>query len=286
MRTTALAFIPFIALTACSDAAEPQKLWELSGFDTPESVLAGPDGATLYVSNVAGDPGKKDGNGFISTMTPDGKLVALKWVQGLDAPKGMALAGGKLYVADIDQVVEIDPKDGKVLARHPAEGAKFLNDVAADAQGNVYISDMATNRIWRLAGGKLEMWLDSAGLKNPNGLVVVGDKLVVGAWGVMTDGFATKVPGHLLTVSLADKSIATLGSGEPVGNLDGLEPMGEGTYLATDWMAGKVLRIDASGKAETLLSLAPGTADIGYVPASRIMFLPMMKDGRVLAYRM
>lgn len=274
-----------VLAAGCSDAAEPKSLWELAGLDTPESALFDPSTGTLYVANVAGDPTKKDGNGFISRVGADGKLITLKWAEGLDAPKGLALHGGKLFVADIDHLVEIDAKDGKVLAKHPATDAKFLNDVALDASGNVYVSDTATNKIWRLSEGKLETWLESADLQNPNGLIVEGDRLIVGAWGVMTDGWATKVPGHLLSVSLADKKISSLGSGAPIGNLDGLAPLGSGKYLASDWMAGKVYRIDSSGKAELLLTLTPGTADLSYDPATKTMFLPMMKDGKLRAYR-
>lgn len=273
-----------LATPGCSEASGPVKLWELSGFENPESVLPSADGKVLYVSNVAGAPDQKDGKGFISKISPDGKMVSLKWIEGLNAPKGMAETGGKLYVANIDELVEVDVKDGKIIASHAAAGAKFLNDVVADAQGRVYVSDMVTNRIWRLESGKLDVFIEGPALKNPNGLHLAGDNLIVAAWGVMTDGFATKVPGNLLTVSLADKSIKDLGDGTPIGNLDGLEPLGGGDYLVSDWMAGKVFRIASSGKAEVLLSLSPGTADLGFDPKSRTMFLPMMKDNKVIAY--
>ncbi len=155
-----------IALVAASAAfaavsAQPAVLWETTGLKTPESALAVPAEGFAYVSNVAGKPTEKDGNGFISKVSlADGKIIALEWAKGMDAPKGLALAGGKLYTADIDKLVEIDPASGKILAKYDAPGAMFLNDVAADAQGNVYVSDSNTSTIWRLAGGKLEKWLD------------------------------------------------------------------------------------------------------------------------------
>lgn len=274
-----------LVLPGCSDASEPVKLWELAGFETPESVLPGGDGKTLFVSNVSGAPDQKDAKGFISKMSPEGKVITLKWVDGIDAPKGMALHGGKLYVSNIDELVEIDEASGKITQRYKGEGGKFFNDLAVDKDGRIYVADTGTNRIYRLEGGKLDVWLESPGLKNPNGLLVVGDNLIVAAWGTMTDGWATKVPGHLLSVSLADKSIANLGDGTPVGNLDGLEPLGDSAYLVSDWMSGKVFRIASSGKADVLLSLNPGTADLGYDAKSRTMFLPMMKDNKVIAYR-
>jgi hypothetical protein len=90
----------------------------------------------------------KAGNGFISKVSlADGKLIELEWAKGLDAPKGLALGGDKLYTADIDNLAEIDTKSGKVLARYVAPGAAFLNDVTVDGQGNVYILERGGNAL-------------------------------------------------------------------------------------------------------------------------------------------
>ena len=193
----------------------------------------------------------------------------------------MALSGGKLYAADIDVLHEIDTKDGKILKSYPAKDAKFLNDVAADAAGNVYVSDMVTNTIWKLAGGKFEVFLKDAKLENPNGLLVEGGNLRVAAWGVMTDGFATKVPGHLISVALDSKAISNIGDGKPFGNLDGLEPLGGGAYLVSDWMVGKVMKFSADSKVDVLLDLGQGAADIGYDAAAKTMYVPHMTKGTV-----
>lgn len=287
MRMLLRSVIPMAAVVAgCSDGAVGlSQIWEISGFETPESVLPNADRSTFYVSNVAGAPDKKDGNGYISKMSPDGKMMTAKWVEGLDAPKGMALHGGKLYVSNLDELVEIDEAAGKIVNRYPAPDAKFLNDLAVDNDGRIYVSDMATSKIWRLDGGRFEVWLDSPALKNPNGLLVQGDNLIVAAWGVMTDGFATKVPGNLLTVSLKDKTVKDLGNGKPIGNLDGLEPF-HGDFLVSDWIAGKVYKITPAGDATLLITLKQGTADLAYVADTRTMYLPMMNDGKVVAYRM
>lgn len=287
-RCLALAALLAAAVTAGAAVAGTHtaaKVWETDGFKNPESALVDAAAGVVYVSNVNGEPTAKDGNGFLSKVKLDGTVETLAWVTGLDAPKGLAKVGGKLYVADIDQLVEIDIASGKVVQRYAAKDAKFLNDVAADAAGHVYVSDMATNTIWRLSGGTFEIFLKDDMLESPNGLLVEGDKLLVGAWGVMTDGFATKVPGHLKIVSLADKSIASHGDGSSIGNLDGLEPLGDGGYLATDWMAGKVLRIGPEGRSDVLVDLGQGAADLGYDPASGTAFVPQMQTGILYAYK-
>ncbi len=283
----ALTLAAGLIVSACDNLSdtEPSQIWELAGFEAPESALPVKSENLVYVTNVNGNPTDKDGNGYISQVSLDGKMLIQKWVTGLDAPKGLAISGGKLYAADIDKLVEIDIKTGAILTRYEGKDAKFLNDVAADANGNVYVSDMATNTIWRLTDRKFEVWLNDAALINPNGLYVEGDKLIVASWGVMTDGFTTKIPGHLLEISLADKSIKALGNGKPVGNLDGLEPLDKDNYLVTDWMAGLLFKVGRDGEAKVLMPLSPGSADLGYIAADKLAIIPLMKDGKLIALK-
>lgn len=266
-------------------AADAEPVWYTEGLNAPESALY--DGArdVLYVSNVNGGPMDKNGEGHIARLTADGTVTELAWVTGLNAPKGLALDGGTLYVADIDQLVAIDVDEGAIIERHDGADAQFLNDVTVDGEGRVYVSDMMTNAIYRLADGAFEVWLQDDALEQPNGLHAESDRLVVGAWGVMTDGFATKTPGHLKAVDLATKAVASIGAGEPIGNLDGVEPDGEGNYLATDWMAGTLYRIDEAGGAEQLLDLDQGSADLEYRQEENLAIIPMMNDGGLAAYR-
>jgi len=64
------------------------KKWETDTLlRTPESVLLDEGRNILYISNINGQPTDKDGNGFISKVTLDGKIENLKWVEGFDAPK-------------------------------------------------------------------------------------------------------------------------------------------------------------------------------------------------------
>jgi hypothetical protein len=284
--TGALLAIALAAAPAVSATVGSAPLWEATGLKTPESALPDLGGAFAYVSNVNGKPTDKDGNGFISKVSlKDGKVTELEWVKGLNGPKGMALSDGKLYVADIDQLVAIDPANGKIVARFDAPGAKFLNDVTADGKGSVYVSDSTTSTIWRLADGKLEKWLEGEALKFPNGLHAQGDKLIVAGWGAPGTSAEKSDPANLLEVSTADKSVKNLGDGTAVGNLDGIEPLGNGNYLVTDWVAGALYEIEPGGKAKQLLDLNQGSADIAYVPSQHLLLIPMMMDNKVAAYR-
>jgi hypothetical protein len=274
----ALSGIAFVA------QAEVKELWSLGGFMHPESVYA--DGAGgYYVSNVNGAPTDKDGNGFISKVSADGKMTTLKWIEGLNAPKGMVMNGGKLYVSDIDQLIEIDAAAGKVTASYPAEGAVFLNDTAVDEAGNVYVSDIAKRKIWQLKDGKMSIWYEKDDLMHPNGLRVEGGKLIVAGWGrEMGDDGSTKTPGNLLTIDLATKELKNLGSGEGVGNLDGLERGTNGSFIVTDFLKGAVLRIKEDGTSEMLMDMNPGSADLEVSEDGKTAIVPVMMDDKVSAW--
>ena len=140
-RVLVALILSLCALTAAHSGA-PKKLWELKGLDAPESVVFDPASNALYVSNIGGKIWQKDSNGFISKVSPDGKMIERNWLAGLDSPTGLALDGGKLYVADTDQLVEIDIASKSIAKRYPAPGAKWLNDVASDGKGTLYASEL------------------------------------------------------------------------------------------------------------------------------------------------
>jgi sugar lactone lactonase YvrE len=284
MRKSLLSTIALALFSPGAVAAEPQQVWEATGFKQPESALYDRTAGAIYVSNVNGDPMKKDGNGFIAKLTPDGQVTTLEWAKGLDAPTGLAMANGRLYAADVDQIVEIDPATAEITNRYEAAGAKFLNDLAADAEGRVYASDMVANSIWVLDNGELSLFVQDDVLENPNGLLVEGGRILVGSWGKMAPDFSTEVPGHMQQVDIATKKISALGDPAPAGNLDGVEPDGKGGYLVTDWMSGGLFRFAADGKGTKLLPLKPGSADLGVGPDGLVV-IPMMMDGTVVAYK-
>lgn len=251
----------------------------------PESVIYHPGTDALFVSNVNGSPDAVDGNGFISQLSVDGKVLSLHWMDELNAPKGLALNGDYLYVADINELVVIDIANKKIVQRYPAEGAQFLNDVAVDKHGHVYVSDMMTNRIYRLTNDEFKLWFDDPRLESPNGLLVEHDSLIVGSWGKMTDGLATDIPGHLKKIDLNTLEITSLGDKTPIGNLDGVEADGMGNYLVTDWIGGRLLLVSPNGSSETLIEFEQGSADHTVMPEKNLVIVPMMLQNDVVAFR-
>lgn len=274
-----------VAVSTGAMAADLEVAWETTGFDAPESAVFDGGEGIIYLSNINGGGMEADGNGYVSKLSATGEILEKDWVTGLNAPKGMALHGGMLYVSDINQLVVIDTASGEIAATYEASDAKFLNDVTAHEDGRVFVSDMVTNTIHVLENDAFDTWLQDDRLENPNGLLAEGDRLLVGAWGVMKDDFSTEVPGHLKAIDYTTKEITSLGGGEPVGNLDGVEPDGKGGYLVTDWMSGGLYRFSADGSADLLMDLNPGSADHEYLDDEGVAVIPMMKDGKVTAYK-
>ncbi len=285
MRSLVLLIASLIVVCTEAEAA-PKLLWETKGLAQPELVVVDPATGAIYVSNIVGAVMQKDGNGFIAKLSGDGKVLTRQWVKGLDAPTGLALHDRTLYVADVDQLVEINAASGEIIKRYPANGATFLNDVAVDADGTVYVSDTPTNTIWRLKDGSFEPWLANDKLNGPNGLLVQGDTLIVASLGRIPSVGQKQELAGLSQISLKDQSVSPIGNGQPIGNLDGLELLQPGVYLVTDWAAGALYRVDAKGKAERLIDLNQGSADLTYLPDKKIVLIPMMLDNSLVAYRL
>ncbi len=277
MKRSAALILMILAVTATrAGAVALVKKWETDRvFKTPESVIYDAERHILYVSNICGDPQDKDGNGFISQLSMKGEMVRLKWIGGLNAPKGMGIYGATLYVADIDELVEIDVEKGKVLARYPAPGAKFLNDVAVGAGGIVYISDSAESQdaIYRFDGEKVELWARAPSINGPNGILVDGGSLVIGVSG---DSMLKRV--DIETGKISD--IVTIGSA-----IDGVAMDGKGNFLVSDWK-GRTMLVEPSGGIYVLLDTAAAgvnAADICFLPKWKMLLIPTFSDNRVVA---
>jgi hypothetical protein len=259
-----------------------EKLWEATGFEAPESITYDSKEKVFYVSNVVGSPTDKDANGYISKLDEKGKIITQKWITGLNAPKGMGIHNGKLYVADIDNVAVIDIASSKIESTLPATGSTFLNDIAVSPKGDVYISDtFGGNTIYRIQNGKIDLWLKDEKLDFPNGLFVKGNEIIVSSWGVVTNQqtFETAVKGKVISVSIADKKVKDVS--KSFANGDGLAPWKNG-YLVSEWSSGKIYFVDNKGETKEIGSYNQGTAD--FYLKDNTLLIPQMSEGKVMAF--
>lgn len=256
-------------------AAPPtlEEAWRVTGLAAPESAALSADGAFLYVTNVNGEGEARDGNGFISRIALDGRVLEREWARGLDAPKGVARAGDRLYVSDIDRLVVLDATTGAVRERHEIAGAGFLNDVAVAPDGGVLITDSANARIYRFADGRAETWLEQPLLDSINGLLPEGDRLIV-----------TTMAGRLLAVDWTTRAVTELAEG--LGDGDGVAALGVGAYLVSEW-PGRLFTVGADGAVSTVLDTRAANAYMNdFLLVGDLLVIPNWQPGSVTAYRL
>jgi len=279
----ALAVLLVAIITACQPTKETKTefkaptltlKWETDTLlTTCESVLYDKNADVLYVADIAGKPDSADGVGFIAKLGLDGKIIDAQWVKGLNAPKGMGIANGKLYVADLTNIVEIDPATGAVTKSYPVEGAVFLNDITTDAAGKVYVSDSNTGAVSVLENGVVTAYLNVAG--GPNGLLSDGETFLVATF-----------QGQTLNTVDASKQLVL--KADSIENADGIEAVGDGGYLVSSWN-GKITYVGADGQTKVILdTTADGVsaADIEYIAEKKLLLIPTFFKNKVVAYEL
>ncbi len=261
-------------------------VWSITeGLKAPESAYLDPVTGFLFLSQIGEGGGKaKDGDGWISKLTVDGKMVKDKWVTGLNAPKGIRSYKNTLWVSDITRIVGIDIAKGKIIHDVEVKDAQFLNDIATGPDGTVYVSDMAAGIVYAHKEGKTSVFVEGAEIEHPNGLLVHGGNLYLGGWGKnLKDDFSTDPLGRLLAIDLNTKKQTAI-TAKPTGNLDGVEVDGAGGFVVTDWRAGKILHINKRGRARILMSLPRGTADHAFLTDKKWLILPEMLENKLTAF--
>jgi hypothetical protein len=266
-------------------------LWRVAeGISTPESVLYDAAADRYLVSNINGSPSSVDNNGYITELSPDGKVTKPKFIEGgagkvkLDAPKGSAIAGGIFYVNDITVVRKFDAKSGAPKGEIPVKDSVFLNDIAIAPDGRIFVSDSgmkAGEKGLEPVGGDAVYVIDKAGkvkpiaktkdLANPNGVILLGGKLIVNALG-----------GDQVYV-LSDKGEMQEVTHLPKGGLDGMVAVGDNLLIAS-WAGSAVYRGKLGGTFEPIIHGVKSPADIGYDTKRNRVLVPRFTENAVEAY--
>ena len=177
MKYFFIAVFAFASIATNGQDHKLVKLWETdSVIAIPESVVPDIKNDVLYVSLINGGGWDADGNGGIGKLSPEGKIIDTNFITGLNAPKGLGKFGNHLYAADIDEVVVINIKKGKIEKKIVLPGAQGLNDITVSDKGIVFVSDSKTSKIWRLENNVPSLFLDN--VKGANGLKAIGNDLL------------------------------------------------------------------------------------------------------------
>ncbi|MET0593482.1 MAG: hypothetical protein ABW133_12330 [Polyangiaceae bacterium] len=255
-------------------------------FATPESAFYDETNDRYLVSNINGKPWEADGNGYISVLSPDGTVTTPKWIAGgvkkvkLDAPKGMAIVGNILYVADITVVRKFDVKDGAPKGEIAIPGSTFLNDVSASPDGKIYVSDTGvkaefapagTDAVYVIEKDKVKPIAKMKDLGGPNGVLATADGVLVVTFGT---GELYKLDGDGKR-----KDITPVGE----GGLDGIVAQGD-NLLVSSWKANAIYRGKLHGNFEIVVPNVKAPADIGFDKKRSRVLVPRFMDDAVEAY--
>lgn len=284
------------AATPGPAAPAATKLLVVEGFLSPESALHDSVQDIYFVSSINGNPTAKDNNGFISRVKPDGAVENLKFIEGghngvtLNAPKGLALAGDTLWVADIDAVRAFNARTGAAIDSVSLAklGAVFLNDIALATTGALYITDTGIrfddvgnvlhpgpDRVFRIGPDRaVTVAVRGDTLGRPNGIALdaAGRRFVIVEFGGRS----------VLAWKPEDKAPTVIAKG--AGGFDGVVVAGGKLYVSS-WNDSTVSSYE-TGQEVKLITGVPSPADIGYDAKRKRVLIPILTGNRLEIWQM
>lgn len=276
MNTVIGFLIAFFTIGVYGQTTEAVLIKKIEGLSHPESVVIDRSSNILYVSNI-GEQETRDG--FISKVSSNGDILEKEWIPGLKDPKGLLINNEELYVTDVTEFVIMSLADEKIMEIIEVKEAVSLNDIAAGENGELYISDHKKSSVFRRdPSGEITEWLHTEELEFPNGLWVDGNYLYIAAWGKEKNG-------NLLRVDLSSKEIENI-THTGIGNLDGIQPIGNEEFYVSDWATGKIYRMGADGNYSTIFTAEKSTGDFLYLQEEEQLILPMNHQNALWWYRL
>ncbi|HEX6990904.1 MAG TPA: hypothetical protein VF151_03430 [Gemmatimonadales bacterium] len=283
---------PPVARTHAAPAS-PTLVTTVRGLSAPESVIHDADQDVYFVTNINGNPGARDGNGFISRMKPDGTVDSLHFVMGgrngvtLNAPKGTAITGDTLWVTDLDAVRGFNRFTGAPLATIEfGRRARFLNDLALGPDGRLYVSEMgvATNdtgqmsptgldNVFRIGDGhRIESIMTRSKVPMPNGITSHGRGLLIGSFSEPEVREWREDAESLVTV------------GKASGTVDGIGVLDDGRIVASSWDDSTVAVVGAT--PEPLITGVAAPADFEIDRKRHRVLIPQLTENQVVIWQL
>jgi hypothetical protein len=281
------AFVVTLWLASALAGPGPAGAMQISGLESPQSFLADPATNSYFISNVNGDPGARDNNGFITKLNGNAEIVGFKFIAGgrdnmtLHAPKGMAVIENILYVADLDTLRAFDKNTGQSITtvafptQKSASGSMSLIDIAAGSQGLLYISDMGGNTIYQVDTAHqhhVSVLVHDERLAGPAGLAIhpKTGHLVAVSW---DKGHIMDITPDGMLTELVSNSFFT----SRFQNLSGIDFDRWGNMYVSDLTKGKVWRMQPNKKFQVIAEYLPTPADIGVDRVNNLILVPYVQ---------
>ncbi|MBS0182352.1 MAG: hypothetical protein JSS39_08110 [Nitrospira sp.] len=267
-------FLPTVLILGLTVAGEAA---QITGLESPNSFVGDPSGKDYFISNINGEPDARDNNGFITKLNAEGKVTELKFIQGgvadvlLHAPKGMALVGPILYIADLDQLKAFDKTSGKLIAT-VSFPTSSLTDVASAPDGMLYVSDQAANSIYRIAPSadhRIDLLIHDERLAGPSGIAIHPrtNHLIA----------VSLQKGKILDITLDGQLTELESNGFFTGrfqNLSGVDFDQWGNMYVSDITKGKIWRMTRDHRFQVIAEYLPAPADIGIDRVNNLILVP------------
>ena len=272
-------FVPGALLLALLWFASPGEAAQILGLESPNSFVGDQQGSEYFISNINGEPDARDNNGFITKLDTAGKVTKLKFIQGgvadvvLHAPKGLALVGPTLYVADLDELKGFDKTTGKltVAVAFPAAHVS-LTDVTLGPGGLLYASDQAANKIYQIdpsANHRISLLIHDNRLAGPAGIAIhpKTNHLIAVSW----------EKGKILDITPDGQLTELESNGFFTGrfqNLSGVDFDRWGNMYVSDFTRGKIWRMTRDHRFQVIAEYLFSPADISIDRASNLILVP------------
>lgn len=254
----------------------------INGFSMPESVTS--DGNRFFVSSQGQDVFSKDGDGFISEISADGKLIELKFAPTkgvLHAPKGMTIENGILYVADLERIVGFDINTRKTVFELTIPEAKILNDICRMENGFIAVTETLSGNIYKV-NTQTKSVETIGNIPTINGISFNESTNQIA---VCTNGDTLGEGSVYIKTGNEDfKELPNISN----GFFDGIEWIDDTHLLISDWVTfptkgyGKLWIYDLDNQHPEMLLTEESIADIYYHPATKKIYMPQMLKNKVI----
>jgi hypothetical protein len=279
-------FFGVLLLTTAQTGLLPAAATQISGLESPQSFLADPATNSYFISNINGEPGARDNNGFITKLNGNAEVIGFKFIHGgqndttLHAPKGMALIDNILYVADVDTLRAFDKNTGRSITNvtFPAPKSTVpmsLVDIAVGDHGLLYVSDLMSNTIYQVDTVhqyRVSVFVHDARLAGPAAIAVHPKTRHVISVSWEKGSIIDITPEGEMT-ELVSNSFFT----SRFQNLSGVDFDRWGNMYVSDLTAGKVWRMQPNKKFQVIAEYLPSPADLGVDRVNNLILVPFLQ---------